>query len=311
MPAKASVDSRLYALRILLQVLEGESLSTALPSIVKSLDASRDKAFVQMLVYGVLRWYWRLDAMLQGLMQKPLKPKDDDVRLILLMTMFQLMDTRVPDYAAVNAAVELVRRQKKNWASGMVNGVLRNFIRQQENLVASLQENAQARYAHPQWIISRLQNDWPEQWQTILEANNQHPPLILRINRQKIALDDYLQQLNVSAEIMGPDAIRLTQACDVTELPGYAEGWFSVQDSGAQQAAYLIDLQPGQRILDCCAAPGGKTAHMLELEPGIDITAMDVSEQRLSRVKENLQRLGLHASLVCGDALNPENWWDG
>lgn len=308
---KSSVDSRLYALRILLQVLQGESLSTALPAVLKTIHSSRDKAFVQMLVFGVLRWYWRLDVMLDGLMQKPLKTKDDDVRLILLMSMFQLMDTRVPDYAAVNAAVELVRKQKKNWASGMVNGVLRNFIRQQPNLGESLQDNEQAHYAHPQWIISRLKNDWPEQWQAILEANNQHPPMVLRINRQKISVKDYLQQLNMPADIMGHDAIRLNQASDVAELPGYSEGWFSVQDSGAQLAAYLMNLQAGQRVLDCCAAPGGKTAHMLELESGIEMTAMDVSEQRLSRVKENLHRLGLHANLLCGDAIAVESWWDG
>ncbi len=308
---KTSAGSRLYALRVLLQVLQGESLSTALPATLKTIQSNRDKAFVQMLVYGVLRWYWRLNVMLDGLMQKPLKTKDDDVRLILLMTMFQLMDTRVPDYAAVNAAVDLVKKQKKNWASGMTNGVLRNFIRQQQTLESSLQNNEQAHYAHPQWIISRLKQDWPEQWQSILEANNQHPPMVLRINRQKISVEAYLQQLTVAADIIAPDAIRLAQACDVTELPGFSDGWFSVQDSGAQLAAPLMQLQAGQRVLDCCAAPGGKTAHMLELEPGIEMTAMDVSEQRLSRVKENLQRLGLHASLLCSDALTPANWWDG
>ncbi|TNF33597.1 MAG: 16S rRNA (cytosine(967)-C(5))-methyltransferase RsmB [Gammaproteobacteria bacterium] len=302
---------RVHALHVLLQVMQGESLSTALPATLKKISAGRDQAFVQMLVYGVLRWYWQLDATLDTLMQKPLKAKDHDVRLIMLMAMFQLMDTRVPDYAAVNAAVELVRRKKKNWASGMVNAVLRNFLRQQQSIKSSLAENEQAQYAHPQWFITRLKQDWPQQWSSILEANNQHPPMVLRINRQKIAVHDYLQQLHQPAETIGHDAIRLQQAVDVSELPGYSEGWFSVQDAGAQQAAYLMELAPGQRVLDCCAAPGGKTAHMLELQPAIHMTAVDVSDQRLSRVRENLQRLNLQADIICGDAANPTDWWDG
>ena len=302
-------NARQQALGVLQQVLlNGESLSTAMPRLDPN-TSSQDKAFVQMLVYGVIRWYWRLDALLQPLLKKPFKAKDEDIRLLLLLSLYQLMDTRVPDYASVDAAVKLVRK-KKSWAAGLVNAVLRNFLRQQEQLLQQLQDDEQACYSHPQWMIDRLKQDWPEHWQQILQANNQQAPMTLRINRQRISADDYLARLEVPAEKIA-EGIRLQQACDVTQLPGYEQGWFSVQDAGAQQAALLMDLQPGQRVLDACAAPGGKTCHMLEVEPELTMLAMDVSEQRLLRVQDNLQRLGFSAEVACADAASPDDWWDG
>jgi 16S rRNA (cytosine967-C5)-methyltransferase len=302
-------DAREQAVQALLAVLEqGESLTTALPHALQKLDF-RDAAFAQMLVYGVLRWRWRLEAVLDQLLQKPLRDKDLDIQLCLLIGLFQLSDTRVPDHAAVSASVELVRSRGKTWAAGMVNAVLRNFIRRKDEILAEADKDWQAKYAHPIWLIKQLRNDWPDQWQAILDANNQQAPLTLRVNRQKISAADFLVQLNLPAEQQG-DAIILHQATDVTHLPGYDDGWFAVQDAGAQFAAPLLDARPGQRILDACAAPGGKTAHLLALQPDIHLLALDVSAARLQRVADNLQRLGHHASLKCGDATQ-RDWWDG
>jgi len=306
-----SKNARQKALAVLQRVLsEGESLSTALPAIQADTDP-QERAFIQMLVYGVCRWYWRLEALLKPLLKKPLKAKDRDVQLLMLLGLYQLLDTRVPDYASVDAAVKLVPR-KKAWAAGLVNGVLRNFLRQREQLVQQLEHDPQGFYAHPRWIIERLQQDWPEHWQQVLQANNQQAPMVLRINRQKISRDDYLAQLSQPATPLAlGQGLELQQACEVSQLPGYQQGWFSVQDGGAQQAATLLDLQPGQRVLDACAAPGGKTCHMLELQPELQLLALDVSAQRLQRVQENLDRLGLSAELRCADAASPDDWWDG
>ena len=304
-----SGNARLQALHALLEVIEhGHSLSAALPKALGELNF-RDAAFSQMLVYGVLRWRWRLEAVLAQLLQKPLKNKDQDIHICLLIGLFQLNDTRVPDHAAVNASVELARALQKNWAANMVNAVLRNFIRRKEALLAEVDTDWQAKYAHPLWLIKQLRDDWPDHWPAMLNTNNQQGPLTLRVNRQKISPDDFLVQLNLPAQTQG-ETITLEHATDVTQLPGYEEGWFAVQDAGAQLAAPLLDVQPGQRVLDACAAPGGKTAHILSLQPNINMLALDVSESRLVRVAENLQRLGHTATLMCGDAIHRE-WWDG
>jgi 16S rRNA (cytosine967-C5)-methyltransferase len=302
-------QARRQALNVLQRVLNnGESLSTALPAAEKNLS-EQDGAFMRLLVYGVIRWYWRLDALLQQLMNKPLKHKDNDVRLVLLMALYQLMDTRVPDYASVDVAVKLVKK-KKPWAAGLVNGVLRHFIRHRDALVSELETDTQVFYSHPQWIIERLRTDWPQDWRFILEANNRQAPLVLRINRLHISVAEYLSKLQQAAQPVA-SGIRLQQACDVTRLPGYRQGWFSVQDAGAQRAAPLLDLRPGLRVLDACAAPGGKTGHLLECQPDIELLAMDIAESRLARVCENLDRLGLSAKLLCGDVARPQDWWDG
>lgn len=317
---KNKTDARRLALNVLQAVIvKGESLSTCLPAILKKAQTPKDKAFAQMLIYGVLRWYWRLTTILPLLMKKPLKEKDSDIQIILLMGLFQLMDTRVPDYASVDAAVGLARKQKKVWATGLVNAVLRNFIRFQdkepETLEKKLQSKPQALHSHPQWIIDRLKKDWPEKWQDIIAQNNSQAPMVLRVNQQQIKRDDYLLKLDVSVQknrlSKNDAAIFLEHAVDVSELPGYEEGWFSVQDAGAQKAAQLLDLEAKQTVLDCCAAPGGKTCHMFEIEPDITVTAMDISDQRLLRVQENLERLGFSAQLLAGDAEQPDQWWDG
>lgn len=314
--AASSLLSRQHALKQLLAVLrDGQSLS----GLQSSADIpSRDIAFARMLSFGVLRFYYQLQAQLKPLMKKSLKAKDLDVQLVILMALYQLQHTRVPDYAVVDAAVKQIRKSKKQWAAKMVNAVLRSFIRQRaDNTQAEATFSSdEARFSHPQWIIDRLKADWPDHWQQILQANNQQAPMTLRVNLQKISRDDYRQALyeqgiEATALMTMPAALVLAEVQNVRQLPGYDKGWFSVQDAGAQLAAQLLDPAANSRILDACAAPGGKTAHCFELQPSIELTALDIADNRLQRLVENCQRLGFSPTVLRGDASHPDGWWQG
>jgi len=307
-------NPRAAAARILGQVARnGRSLSRALENMPPA--SGDDRALIQEMCYGVLREHHRLSIMVAHLLKKPLKEKDADVQALLLLGLYQLMCMRVPDHAAVSETVAATAVLKKVWARGMVNGVLRNFQRQQKSLLAQVDATEEGRWSHPQWLIDTLREAWPADWQAVLAANNQRPPMCLRINTAKISVDDYLQLLKkneiaASRSTLTTSAIRLKQPQDVTVLPGFAEGWLSVQDEAAQQAAFLMALEPGQHVLDVCAAPGGKTAHMLELAE-LEMVAVDIDATRLQRVEENLQRLGGTARCIVGDASIPKEWWDG
>jgi len=307
-------NPRARAARILAQVTrDGRSLSRATENV--SSASGDDHALIQEMCYGVLREYHRLSAIVTSLLKKPLKEKDADMQALLLLGLYQLIYMRVPDHAAVSETVAATTVLKKGWARGMVNGVLRNFQRQQENLLAQADTTEESRWSHPQWLINALREAWPADWQAVLTANNQRPPMYLRINTAKISAGDYLQLLEkngiaANRSKLTKSAIQLEQPQDVTVLPGFAEGWLSVQDEAAQQAAFLMALEPGQRVLDVCAAPGGKTVHMLELAE-VEIVAVDVDAARLQRVEENLQRLGNTARCIAGDARTPKEWWDG
>jgi len=296
---------------------QGESLGSLLGAQLARLDDPRQRALAQELAFGTLRWSYRLEALLARLLRKPLKKKDRDLHALLLVGLYQLLILEMPAHAAVSETVEVARQLGKDWAAGMVNGVLRNAQRQSAALLKSVQDIATARWAHPDWWIERLQQDWPENWQQILEAGNQRPPMVLRVNRLQVERDDYLQQLRVSGIEALPlpfveSAIRLEQPVGVDSLPGFREGRVSVQDAAAQLCALLLDLQAGQRVLDACAAPGGKTGHILELAPQLEsLLAIDVDETRLQKVRENLQRLHLDAGLLAADAGEPQAWWDG
>lgn len=308
------MNPRAVAARILAQVtVEGRSLSRALEAIPAA--AMDDRALIQEMCYGTLREYHRLSQMVAKLLKKPLKEKDGDVQALLLLGLYQLMSMRVPDHAAVSETVAATAALKKPWARAMVNAVLRNFQRQTDSLLAQVQSTDEGRWSHPQWLVDALRQAWPEQWQALLEANNQRPPMTLRVNTSVSSAEDYLAELrkvgvDAQCSTVTPSAIQLSQAQDVTLLPGFAEGQVSVQDEAAQQAAYLMRLAPGYRVLDVCAAPGGKTSHMLELTD-VDMVAVDVEADRLQRVKENLQRLGKSAQCIVGDAGQPDAWWDG
>jgi len=224
---------------------------------------------------------------------------------------------RVPDHAAVSETVTAANQLKKVWARNLINAVLRGYLRRKEELAQQFAQDDVYQTAHPTWLLELIRGAWPQDWQAIAAANNERPPMTLRVNALQSDTYDYLQQLqqqDLPAQVQAycASAITLQQPCDVQDLPGFGEGRVSVQDQAAQLAAGLLELQPGQRVLDVCAAPGGKTAHILETEPSLaEVVAIDVDDQRLQRVEENLVRLQLRATVLCGDARQPETWWDG
>lgn len=295
---------------------KGRSLSTLLPPVLERCKP-RDRGLLQELCYGTLRYHFRLKPLLQQQMSKPLKAKESDLESLLLVGLYQLLYLRTPGHAAVSETVSAVQELKKGWAKGLVNGVLRNCQRNLDKLQTAVDAHYSSQYAHPDWLIERLQQAWPEQWQAILEANNQHPPMTLRINAQHFTPEAYQQQLlkqqiNATLHPHSPTAVTLEKPQDVAQLPGFADGWLSVQDSAAQLAAQLLNAQKGDRVLDACAAPGGKSCHILEQQPQLKtLVAIDCDASRLTRIEENLQRLKLKATLHCADASDPSSWWDG
>lgn len=310
--AERAPNSRRQAARVLTRVVEqGQSLTEALAAELPTLANPRDRAFAGALCFGVMRWYWQLDAILGQLARKPIQVTE--VRVLALAGLYQLAHMAVKPYAAVAETVDAVGRHA--WAKPLLNAILRNYQRNREQIEAAIADDPVAQTSHPAWLIDRLRTDWPEQWTTILEANNVQPPMTLRSNRRRIDRDGYLALLHsqdISADAsVGENSIVLGQAVDVAQLPGFAEGQVSVQDVAAQLAAILLDPQPGQRVLDACAAPGGKTAHLLEYCPEAQVTAVDIAPERLQRINESLTRLGLSALVVAGDAARPQDWWDG
>ena len=303
-------NERLQALQIITTVLQDNTpLSHLMPS---SADLS---PLSKALCFGICRHYFRLTAIADRLLSK--RPKEIDVWASLLMGLYQLHYLRIPDYAVVKETVSLVEKLKKPWAKGLVNAVLRTYCREKETLLAGLQDNPTFIYGHQEWFINRLKTAWPHDWKSILEANDKHPPMSLRVNAKQTSRTEYLnrlQEANISAHSLpySPQGIGLLAPCDVHELPGFAVGDVSVQDEAAQLALSLLSLKPGLRVLDACAAPGGKTCHILEQEGTLDAcVALDIDNKRLSRVQDNLNRLHLQATLLAGDGLHPEKWWDG
>lgn len=297
--------TRAVAARALARVLKGQSLSACLETALNSVPED-DRALLQQLCYGTLREAPRLQALIDGLLEKPLRRKDTDVLALLMVGVHQLDSLRIPDHAAVAATVDAAVELRKPWAKGLTNGVLRRYLRERDARVKALDPAARA--AHPAWLYGKLAKQWPEHAGRIVEANNQAPPMTLRVNTRRTDRKTYLATLRdagIDAQPgqYAPEAIRLASALDVGHLPGFSEGVVSVQDESAQLAAHLLDAQPGDRVLDACAAPGGKSCHILEREPALGaLVAADVDQQRLDRVGDNLSRLGLQAALVCADA---------
>ena len=292
---------------------EGQSLTFALDNALKTVESAQDKAFIQEICYGACRYYHQLDYILNSLLDKPLK--NSEVKALILIGLYQVKFMRVKPHAAVSETVQAARGLP--WAKGLVNAVLRNFLRQQDNLEQQIANVKTAALSHPGWLIEQLENDWPAQACAIMTENNLPPPMALRVNLTKTTRENYLQLLqekSISAHPVGfcPTGIVLEKAVSVTSLPGFSEGWVSVQDCAAQLAAELLDARPGMRVLDLCAAPGGKTAHILESQPDLqELVAVDIDETRMRRVQDNLQRLSQTATLMLGDAGKPETWWDG
>lgn len=321
-PGKAKVKiikisvARQASLKTLKQVFAGQSLSVAQTLTIDKLEDKRDRGLANEIVNGVLRWRWQLEYFVSRLLTKPLKPKDNEVQLILLMALYELTECRTPDYAIINEAVELVRKSGKKWAAALVNAVLRRFTREKEKLLGSISQD-QARYSHPGWLLAKIKNDWPEHWQQIVNANNQRPAFWLRVNQRQFNTSQYQQLLIENgiasdASELADHALKLAQGVDVRSLPGFTDGAISVQDVGAQLAAELLDVSNHHRVLDLCAAPGGKTCHILERYNSLkSLLAVELDEQRMQRVSENLQRLKLTAALTVADARDYQQWWNG
>ncbi len=310
------INLRMLAARVIYQVLtHGRSLSDCLPETLSRLQDVRDQRLLQAICYGVCRWYYRLDALAHSLLEKPLKLKDQDIHCLILVGLFQLMEMRVPAHAVLDETVSAAQAFKKPWAKGLVNAVLRSYQRSATELNEKMLQNLVTLYAHPQWIIDNVQKNWLLDWQTILTVNNQHPPFALRVNQRQISREHYLEKLtanNINARII-PETqagILLQHPVDVQDLPGFFNGEVSVQDGAAQLAAELLELEAGQRVLDMCAAPGGKTGHILELQPNVELIALDRDEKRLQDVRDNLGRLQCTAACICADAADIE-WADG
>ena len=307
------MNSRLVATKIIYRVVtNGQSLTSVLEKQLPSIPNIKDRALIQAICYGTLRYYHCLNFILNQLLRKPLR--DEEIRVLALVGLFQLKYMRIKSHAVVSQTVSAVH--KKTWAKGLVNAVLRNYLRQEQNLNNLAEENEVAKLSHPEWMIDLVRNDWPEDFEQTLAENNQQAPMVLRVNQLQTTTDHYLQKLqenDISATVSSvrDGAVVLRSAIPVEQLPGFKKGDFSVQDTAAQLAAELLDVQEGHRVLDVCAAPGGKATHILEAQPQIEkLVALDIDENRLLSIKENLQRLNLKADCIAGDACQPSQWWD-
>jgi len=311
------MNARLAAVYTLRDVLEdGKSLMQLIPAMKNQLSPE-DQGFYQELCYGTLRHLNRLERLMEGLINKKIRAKDYDIELTILVGLYQLIYLRTPEHAAISATVDVVQGLKKPWAKGLVNAVLRNYTRTGEGLLEKIDQNWEDKYSIPDWLLNRIKKAYKKDTSAILEALNESAPMCLRINPEFISREDYIEQLNeveVDAQTHSAvtSAVCLERAVGVDRLPHFDEGWVSVQDPAAQLAAHLLEAEPHERILDACAAPGGKTGHILESVNGeAELIALDSDGMRLARVQENLERLEVGAELIEADAADLDAWWDG
>jgi len=312
-----SHSPRLVTLRMLASVLDNSN-NLAEADAENRQQSPRDRAFARHLSYGVLRWLSALEWISAQLLRKPLRRKDRDIQRLILIGLYQLWKDDGAAHAAIHETAECARKLGKPWAVSVINAVLRRFQREQTEICAKL-ETQDAHFAHPGWLLESLKKDWPDDWEAIATANQQAGALWLRLNC-RFNIPETLEKLNaggfeVEHHTTLEHAIKISPAMTVTLLPGFEEGRFSVQDPAAQLAAGLLQLEKHHHVLDACAAPGGKTCHILEQVPGVNLTVIDQSKTRLGRVQENLQRLGLYekqnVNLVATDAAATDSWWDG
>jgi 16S rRNA (cytosine967-C5)-methyltransferase len=294
-------------------VLDGQSLAAALKDAGAD-EAGPARALIHELAYGTLRHYGTLGALVRALATRPIA--DRKLACLAAVALYQLEHTRAPAFAVVDQAVAAAAELARPQAKALINALLRRFLRERDALLARVQGEPVGRWSHPRWWIARVRSDWPDRWQSILAAGNERPPLTLRVNLRRTTRDDVLARFaarKIDAHAVGSQGIVVDIPQPVHELPGFSSGEFSVQDAGAQLAAALLDVRDGMRVLDACAAPGGKASHILE-RAHVSLTALDDDASRLSRVRENLERLGLHdrdAHLKAADAAQPAQWWDG
>lgn len=301
-------------------VSQGRSLDAALARAEESISLS-ERSLARALCFGTLRFHWRIRSQLRVLLDRPLKARDCVIESLIAIGIYQITDTRIPHHAAVSMTVEASRLLRRPKYASLINAVLREFLR--SNLAAGEPADDEARYSHPAWLLERLRRDWPDHWPGIVEAGNRQAPMWLRVNTARQSRASYIGELEESGEAMDEgaphrpiagfdQAVRLVRPRPVDKLPGFSAGRVSIQDAAAQLAAPWLLRRGGTRILDACAAPGGKTGHLLELAgPGADLTAVDVDASRLEKVRENLARMALSATLIVADASKPDEWWDG
>jgi 16S rRNA (cytosine967-C5)-methyltransferase len=309
------IKSQLVAANTVNKVLSGASLTSSLQKVWNTHGdiSAQQRGSIQDLSYGVLRFYGQLDALLGFLLKKPVW--NGTLRCLLLVGLYQLVYSRASPYAVVDSAVSASRElEESRSAGGLVNAILRNFLRQKTALLQKATESETGRYSHPRWWIEKLRAQYPADYQSILLSSNLHPPMTLRVNSRQIPSSEYQDCLNrngIVSHALANNILELEQPVAVGKLPGFAQGLASVQDAGAQLAAPLLDVQNGMRVLDACAAPGGKSAHLLELAD-LELTAVDNDTIRIDGIVQNLARLRLHAHRVLhGDAAHYETWWDG
>jgi 16S rRNA (cytosine967-C5)-methyltransferase len=313
----AAAGARSLAAHALARILrEGVTLDAALRDALAAADPKLAPS-VRSLSYGAVRGYYRHEAILQSLLSQPVRSLDPLVRALLSVALYELEDAQTPQYAVVDAAVETAKATDAVRAAGLINAVLRRYLRERTSIDAAIASNPATRHAAPVWLADRLRADWPVRWTQLLAAGDTQAPMWLRVNVQQSTTEAYLDTLRQAgigarAEPRVPQALVLDAPCDVHELPGFDTGVVSVQDLGAQCVAFPLALAPGQRVLDACAAPGGKTALIAEREPELQtLVAVDIDPERLRLVKGNLARANLRADLVCADAGVPAAWWDG
>jgi 16S rRNA (cytosine967-C5)-methyltransferase len=312
-PQRSSAATTLAAAaRVVSQVVAGRSADAALAA----LEYHPERRAVRAVALGTVRWYLRFEPAVMPLLARPGSSTAPLLVALLVTAVHQLEMSRNPRESTVSAAVDAARELQLAHAAGLINAVLRRYLREREGILARIDSSPASRSAHPDWLVAALQRDWPDDVDDVLTANNAHPPLTLRVSTQRLAVADYLRELEaagVAAHAVPwmPTAVVIDSPVAVARIPRFATGEVSVQDASAQLAAVLLDAQPGERVLDACAAPGGKTGALLERTAGLQLTALDRDPQRLRRVAENLSRLNRQATLVAADLMAPAGWWDG
>ena len=305
-------QSQLIAADCVSEVIKGHNLNQVFERRFEHHQniTPQQKSVAIFLAYGAIRYLGENQFFIQQLIDKKITNKK--IEALLCVALFQLNHDQSTDFTVVNEAVEAAKLINKSWAGSFVNGVLRNFIRQKEKLQTELKNDEEAFYSYPLWWINLIKQNYPKDWESILLNGNKHPPLTLRINERQTNLKQYEEKLKseaISYRVLGNIALELTQPTPVEKIPGFMDGEVSIQDFGAQLAAKLLDLQDGQFCLDACSAPGGKTGHMLEIAD-IELVSIDQQKDRLYKVKENLERLHLHAYLKCADLAAVNTWWN-
>ncbi|MFT2110457.1 16S rRNA (cytosine(967)-C(5))-methyltransferase RsmB [Marinomonas sp. 2405UD68-3] len=309
------LKARTVAITVISGILQNHgSLSTQLSKHVGRVSNDHQPKLKEMC-FGVCRWFPKLNSIALSMLQQPFEEDDYDLYAALLIGLYQIEYMDTPDHAAVNEAVEATKELNKDWAGKLINAVLRRYLRECDDIVASIESMPSVEYVHPKWLVKRIKKHWPAHLETIVDANNSHPPMCIRVNQRHVSREtaiDILTEQGIDTEKgdFSPVSLYLKKPVRVNQLPNFDFGYFSVQDESAQLAAFLLDLSNGEKVLDACAAPGGKTGHLLERKD-IALTAVELESWRLDKINENLERLDLTADVICADVCDLDSWWDG